>query len=117
MTAQRKTGHARGLTAETVAAFYLICKGYRILGRRVRTPLGEIDIVARRGRLVVFIEVKLRRTHEDAAEAVHRINQERVRRAAALYLARHSEYTAFDQRFDALVLAPGRLPQHIINAF
>lgn len=113
----KKTGHARGLNAETLAAFYLRCKGYRILERRFRTPLGEIDIIARRGKAVAFVEVKLRKTQEDAAEAIHAINQARVRQAAALYLARHTEYTVLETRFDALVLAPGRMPQHIVNAF
>jgi putative endonuclease len=112
-----KTGHAKGLGGETIAALFLRCKGYRIIGRRFRTPLGEIDIIARRRQTIAFIEVKLRRTADDAAEAVHRANQERVRRAAALYLARHREYTGLDMRFDALVMAPGRLPRHIVNAF
>ncbi|TAL33863.1 MAG: YraN family protein [Alphaproteobacteria bacterium] len=116
MTA-RKTGHRKGLDAETIAALYLRCKGYRILERRFRTPKGEIDIIAKRGGAVAFVEVKLRKTHEDAAEAVHRINQERVRQAAALYLMRHTEYTMLETRFDALVMAPGKLPQHIVNAF
>ena len=114
---RRKTGHARGLTAETIAALYLRCKGYRILERRFRTPLGEIDIIARRGGAVAFIEVKLRKTHDAAAEAIHAHNQARVRQAAALYLARHPEYAGLETRFDALMLAPGRLPQHIVNAF
>lgn len=113
----RKTGHRRGLDAELVAALYLRCKGYKILERRFRTPKGEIDIIARRGNAVAFVEVKLRKTHEDAAEAVHAVNQQRVRQAAALYLMRHTEYALLETRFDALVMAPGRLPQHIMNAF
>ncbi|MEZ0224046.1 MAG: YraN family protein [Alphaproteobacteria bacterium] len=116
MTA-KKTGHRKGLYAETIAALYLRCKGYRILERRFRTPKGEIDIIAKRGGAVAFVEVKLRKTHEDAAEAVHAINQERVRQAAALYLTRHTEYTVLETRFDALIMAPGKLPQHIVNAF
>lgn len=117
MTARPATGHAKGLSAEAFATLYLRCKGYRILARRFRTPAGEIDIVARRKRVIAFVEVKHRRTADAAAEAIHGANQERVRRAAALYLARHSEYTMYDMRFDALVMAPGRLPQHITNAF
>lgn len=111
------TAHDRGLAAETMAALFLRLKGYRILERRFRTRLGEIDIVARRGGVIAFVEVKLRRSREDAAEAIGRINQSRVRQAAALYLARHTEYTVCETRFDALVMAPGRLPRHIENAF
>lgn len=111
------TGHRKGLRAESFAVLYLRCKGYRILARRFKTHLGEIDIVARRGRTVAFVEVKLRRTHGGAAEAVHSRNQARVRQAAALYLQRHREYAELETRFDALVMAPGRLPQHIVNAF
>ena len=111
------TGHRKGLNAETVAALYLRCKGYRILERRYRTPLGEIDIIAKRGGAVAFVEVKLRKTHDDGAEAIHAGNQQRVRQAAALYLAKHTEYTVLETRFDALVLAPGKLPRHIMNAF
>lgn len=111
------TGHARGKKAETVAALFLRMKGYKILERRYKTPVGEIDIIALRAGVVVFVEVKLRASREDAAEAIHRINQERVRRAAALYLSRHIRYTNSDMRFDALVMAPGKLPQHIENAF
>lgn len=112
-----KNSHNTGMKAETMAALYLRLKGYKILERRYRTHLGEIDIVAKRYGVVAFVEVKLRRTHESAAEAIDRINQARVRRAAELYLAKHIEYTVFETRFDALVMAPGRLPQHIVGAF
>lgn len=117
MTEKKQSGHQKGMTAETVAALYLRVKGYKILERRFRTHLGEIDIIAKRYGVIAFIEVKLRGTHEDAMEAVHRVNQDRVRRAAELYLSRHIAYTVFETRFDALVMAPGKLPQHIMNAF
>jgi putative endonuclease len=117
MTPKEKSGHRKGLNAETIAALFLRCKGYRILERRFKTKMSEIDIVAKRGKAIAFVEVKLRKTHEDAAEAIHHINQARVRQAAALYLQRHTEYTSLETRFDALVMAPGRLPQHIVNAF
>jgi putative endonuclease len=113
----KDTAHNTGMKAETLAALFLRLKGYRILERRYRTHLGEIDIIAKRYGVVAFVEVKLRRTHESAAEAIDRINQSRVRRAAELYLAKHIEYTVFETRFDALVMAPGRLPRHITGAF
>lgn len=114
---EKKTSHNKGLAAEALAAIYLRLKGYKILERRYRTHLGEIDIIAKRYGVVAFIEVKFRRNYEEAAEAVDRINQSRVRKAAELYLAKHTEYTVFETRFDALVMAPGRLPEHIENAF
>ena len=105
------------MTAETVAALFLRVKGYKIMERRFRTHLGEVDIIARKSGVMAFIEVKLRRTQEDAMEAIHRINQERMKRAAELYLARHTEYTVLETRFDAVIMAPGKLPQHITGAF
>ena len=112
-----QTNHARGAKAETIAALFLRMKGYQILERRFKTQLGEIDIIAKRYGVIAFVEVKMRKTHEDAAEAIHHINQDRVRRAAELYLARNTGYTVFETRFDALVMAPGKLPRHIENAF
>lgn len=112
-----KSSHNKGLAAETLAALYLRLKGYRIMERRYRAHLGEIDIIAKRYGVLAFIEVKFRRSHEEAAEAVDRINQSRVRKAAELYLAKHTEYTVFETRFDALVMVPGRMPRHIENAF
>jgi putative endonuclease len=111
--AAHKTGHA----AERLAAACLLLKGYRILARRYRTPLGEIDLVAKRGKAVVFVEVKRRGTAGQAAEAVGRANQRRVRAAAELYLQKHTEYNGLTTRFDVIVLAPRRLPQHIPDAF
>jgi putative endonuclease len=111
------TGHAKGVAAEKQAAAYLRLKAYRILEMRYKTPHGEVDIIAQRGKLIVFVEVKYRDALAAAAEAVHARNQRRVRQAAALYLAQHEEYTDFDVRFDALLMAPRRLPRHIENAF
>lgn len=112
-----KTAHQKGLNAEKWAALFLLLKGYMILDWRVRTKVGEIDLIVRRKDVLCFVEVKLRKTQAEAAEAVHAVNQERVRRAAELYLQRHSRYTVHDIRFDALVMAPWRWPQHIVNAF
>ena len=117
MTPVAETGYRRGLFAEKCAAWYLRLKGYDIIAARYRTSVGEIDLVARRARHLVFVEVKHRAALEVAAEAVHRRNQARVRRAAELYLQKHPRYTGFDMRFDAVVMAPGRWPRHIVNAF
>lgn len=112
-----RTGHQTGLLAERLAAWYLRLQGYSILAMRYKTHVGEIDLVARRGRTLVFAEVKHRHDMAAAKEAVHAENRARVRRAAELYLQKHPRYTGLDMRFDAIVFAPRRWPQHIRNAF
>lgn len=111
------TGYRKGLRAEKAALWFLRLKGYRLLAARYRTPSGEIDLVMRRGRVLVFVEVKTRAGMDDAAFAIHAGNRMRVRRAAELYLQKHPRYTGFDMRFDAVLLAGGLWPRHIVNAF
>lgn len=112
-----RTGHQTGLWAETLAALALMLKGYAILARRYKTPLGEIDLVARRGRTIAFVEVKWRASRDEAVEAVHAKNRARVRNAAALYLQKHPQYAGFSARFDAMALGPKAWPRHIPNAW
>lgn len=112
-----KTGHQKGLAAESHAAWFLRFKGYRVLAKRYKTPVGEIDLIVRKGKAIVFVEVKRRSSRDAAAEAVHSHNQSRVRRAAELYLQKHPRYTGGDIRFDAVLLSGGLFPRHIINAF
>src|SRR5271168_198442 len=106
-----------GLSAETQAAAVLIAKGYRILARRFRTPHGEIDIVARRRNLVAFVEVKARTNLDDAAYAVTPRQQARIIAAAQAWLMAHPEHALYDLRFDAMLIAPRRLPRHLLAAF
>jgi putative endonuclease len=106
-----------GVSAEARAAAWLMAKGYRILARRFRTPYGEIDIVARRRNLVAFIEVKARATLDDAAYAVTPRQQARIINAAQAWLMAHPEHADFEQRFDALLIAPRSLPRHLLAAF
>jgi putative endonuclease len=106
-----------GLSAEARAAVFLIAKGYRILARRFRTPYGEIDIVARRLNLLAFIEVKARASLDDAAYAVTPRQQRRIIDAAQAWLMAHPEHAEFDLRFDAILIAPRRLPRHLLAAF
>jgi len=106
-----------GLSAESRAAAYLIAKGYRIVARRFRSPVGEVDIVARRGRVLVFAEVKARERFDDAAEAVTDRGKRRIVAAAEAWLAANPDDVNRPIRFDALLVAPGRLPRHIENAF
>ena len=96
---------------------FLIAKAYRIVARRWKTPLGEIDIVARRRRSLVFIEVKARANADEAAEAVTERVKRRIIGAAEVWLARHPDDANAEIRFDVILVAPGRMPQHIPDAF
>jgi len=106
-----------GLSAESRAAMLLLAKGYRILARRWKTPLGEIDIVARRRHTVIFVEVKARAHADEAVEAVTERSQRRIIAAAELWLAREPADARRDIRFDVIVVTPGRIPEHLVNAF
>lgn len=113
----KRTSHRSGLWAESLAALLLTAKGYRILARRYRTPLGEIDLVARRGRVVAFVEVKARRSHDDALSAVSLVAQGRIARAARHYISRHPRYAGHDQRFDIVTVVPPFRVRHLDNAW
>jgi putative endonuclease len=106
-----------GLSAESRAAMLLIAKAYRIVARRWKTPFGEIDIVARRRRDLVFVEVKARDRLDEAAEAVTERNKKRIVAAADLWLAHHPDDAQSFIRFDVILVAPGKIPRHIVNAF
>ncbi len=108
---KRQAAEQRGRRAERIAALWLRLKGYRILGARVRTPAGEIDIVARRGRMLAFVEVKARDDDHDASAALEPARLRRVSRAANLVLDRYIKGCE-GARIDALVIARGRLPRH-----
>jgi putative endonuclease len=115
--AQRRVAFRFGLSAESRAAAFLIAKGYRILARRFRTPLGEIDIVALRRGVLVFVEVKARGNFDAAAEAIGKRQQSRIIAAAQLWLAGHPQDALRDMRFDVVLVVPGRLPRHLQAAF
>jgi putative endonuclease len=106
-----------GLSAETRAAAYLMAKGYRILAKRFRTPYGEIDLVARKRNLLAFVEVKARASLDEAAYAVTPRQQARIIDAAQAWLMTHPEHAEFELRFDAMLIAPRRLPRHLLAAF
>jgi putative endonuclease len=106
-----------GLSAESRAAAYLVAKGYRIAARRFRSPVGEVDIVARRGRVLVFVEVKARATLDAAAESLQTRQQRRIAAAAGAWLALNPHDIDKDIRFDAVLVAPGKIPRHIPAAF
>ena len=106
-----------GLSAESRAAMLLVAKAYRIVARRWKTPFGEVDIVARRRRTLVFVEVKARDRVDDALEAVTERNRRRIVAAAEAWLVRHPGDVDAEIRFDVIVVVPGRMPVHIANAF
>ena len=106
-----------GVSAESRASAYLIAKGYRIVARRFKTPVGEIDIVARRRGALVFVEVKARETLDGAAEAVTPRQRRRIIAAAETWLARNPDDVMREIRFDVVLVAPGRLPRHLQGAF
>ena len=114
---RRSIAEGFGRRAEMLAAWYLRLKGYRILAQRVRTPVGEIDLVARRGRTTAFVEVKARSGRTPLETALGQVNTARLARAAALYVARHPDLAATDLRFDVILLAPFTWPRHVMNAF
>jgi len=116
-TQNRRLAEAAGRRAETVAAWWLRLKGYRIVARGWRSPLGEIDIVARRGGVVAFVEVKRRRSREIALDAIHPRQRQRIARAARLYLQSTPALARLQPRFDAVVLVPGRRPRHLPAAW
>ena len=114
---ERQAAFHVGISAESRAAAFLIAKGFRILARRWRSPLGEIDIVARRRRLLVFAEVKARPTIDKAAESVNVRQRRRIAAAAEIWLAANPDDSIRDIRFDVILVVPGKLPQHIPAAF
>ncbi len=92
-------------------------KGYHVVARRHQTPVGEIDLIVRRGRTVAFVEVKARPTLDMAAESIRLYQQSRIVRAAEAFLSRNPRLNGYDLRFDAVLIAPGRLPRHLPAAF
>ena len=112
----RQRAERGGRRAERLASFWLQLKGWKILGRRVRTPVGEVDLVARRGRTVAFVEVKARASVEEAGLALDEWRLRRVA-AAAEALAHRYARPGDDLRLDAVFIVPGRLPRHMTNVW
>ena len=114
---ERQIAFRTGISAESRAAMFLVAKGFRILARRWRSPVGEIDIIARRRSLLVFVEVKARERFDDAAWSVTDRQRLRIAADAEAWLARYADSRIRDIRFDAILVAPGRIPRHITSAF
>jgi putative endonuclease len=106
-----------GRRAEVIAALWLMAKGYRILGFRLRTPFAEIDLLALRGRVLAGVEVKTRTTLEGALIAVGADQRQRLRRALRFIAGKRRGLAGTTVRLDLMALAPGRAPRHIPDAW
>lgn len=114
---ERRRAEGLGRAAESLAAWFLRLKGYRVLDRRARTPAGEIDLVVTRARVLAFVEVKARARREEALVAVTPRQARRIARAARFWLSRHPRLDRHDCRFDIVLLSPYQMPLHLENAF
>jgi putative endonuclease len=114
---RRVKAYRHGRRSEWLAALALMVKGYRIVARRYRTKLGEIDLIARRGDLVLIVEVKARPTLAEAMDAVGYGAGRRIEAAADLWLVRQPDYARLSLRFDLVAVLPRRWPVHVENAF
>jgi putative endonuclease len=106
-----------GRRGEKWAELFLFAKGYRTIGRRVKTPVGEIDLIVQRRGVTVFVEVRARSFSHQEADALMAVNRHRIVRAAQFWLMRRPELADTTLRFDVIFLAPFVWPRHIVNAF
>lgn len=113
---KRQRAERGGRRAEFIAALWLRLHGWRILGRRVRTPVGEVDIVAKRRSILAFVEVKARATADEADRSLDHFRLRRVA-AAAEALAPRFCRPGDDVRIDAMFIVPGRFPRHVANVW
>jgi len=113
----RKKAWQFGHLGESIAAWTLRLKGYSILATRFKTPVGEVDLVARKGQLLVFVEVKTRRRQGMKEQLISSKQQRRIGRAASAFVQKHPETSGFAMRFDFILVRPWRMPLHIQNAW
>lgn len=112
------TAWKSGLRAELFCRWFLRLKGYRILGRRVIIPgAGELDIIARRGYVLAFIEVKSRVDMSTAVDAVSTCQRRRIARAAEAFVIRNRDCNGCDWRFDVMLVTKNSWPHHIVDAW
>jgi putative endonuclease len=114
---ERRLAERRGRRAETLAAWWLRLKFYRILARDYRLALGEVDLIARRGHVLAFVEVKRRSELADGLEAVSARQRRRVGRAALAYIGQNPKLSTLELRFDVVVVTPAGLPHHLEHAW
>ena len=114
---RRQAAQRRGIRAEQIAAWWLRIKGYRIIAADVTTPAGQIDLIARRGRVLAIVEVKQRGGLNSALDALAPRQQIRLTNAASALLGRYPRWSSLNLRFDIVAIIPGRWPQHIVDAW
>lgn len=116
-SAKRRKAWRLGWSAEVVCVIWLRFQGYRIIAQRQRTPVGEIDVVARRGQILAIVEVKARSDRSKALESVSKRQRKRLERAAQWLIAGRTDLASLNIRFDVMALAPWRMPAYIANAW
>ncbi len=117
MADRRRAAERRGRQGEALAALALQFKGYRVLVRRLRTRIGEVDIVARRGDVFVFVEVKVRPSVRDAIDAVTPRARRRIEAAAHVWASHADPRGTFGRRYDIIAVCPWQWPVHIRDAW
>jgi putative endonuclease len=117
MKRDRRTAEIAGRKAELVALWYLRLKGYRLLVHRYKSPMGEIDLIMRKGETTAFIEVKSRSTIDGALSSVTPFQSKRISAAARSYMGRDAKANRQFCRFDIIAICPYHWPRHIVNAF
>lgn len=117
MNRARQKAQRYGAWAEWIAAWRLRVHGYRILARRFKVPVGEIDIVAVKGDTLAIVEVKARRDLDTAAESISAHQRGRITRAALAFCQANPRYASASIRFDVMLVRPWRLPVHIVGAW
>lgn len=116
-SSNRRRSHLRGIVAEYLCAGFLILKGYSILKMRYRNYSGEIDIIAVKKKMIIFIEVKARQDKDAALYSVTPAKQEIVSRAASIFIASHTKYTSHSLRFDVMVVTSLAKIYHLKDAW
>ncbi len=114
---KKQQAYQRGKWAEYIAAGWLICKGYRILAMRYKTPHGEVDIIARRGNIIAFIEVKARSSYDSAKLSITQRQRERIAHGASLFLKRRKRLSHLTPRYDIMAIIPRKWPKHVASAW
>jgi putative endonuclease len=113
----RLIAERRGRKGETIAAIFLMLKGYRIIARRYKTKLGEVDIIARRRDVVAMVEVKARATLLEAMDAVDHSTMRRIEAASDIWLSKQRDFARLNIRYDLIAILPRKWPVHVESLF
>ncbi|MBL4589202.1 MAG: YraN family protein [Alphaproteobacteria bacterium] len=113
----KRNDYKKGLWAERIAIIFLMLKGYKILKNRYKTPVGEVDVVAKKRNVLVFVEVKRRPNYEQGILSISSVSQKRIMRAAEHYLMMEKLGNSIDMRFDAIIISPPFSIKHLVHAW